>query len=150
MKVAMWAESRRLSELEKLSQRAIARQLGCSRELVKRELAMESPPGGQPKVSQASILDPYKSQIDTILARYPNLSAVRVREKIAAAQNGLPGYTGGVTLVRDYLRSVRPARGRVRQDVFYSPGETIQIDWGDCGTLKIGTTTRRVVLLANE
>ncbi|MEO8269636.1 MAG: IS21 family transposase [Aureliella sp.] len=144
MKVATWAEIRRLSELEKLSQRAIARQLGCSRELVKRALEMESPPGGQPSVSQASILDPYKSQIDTILARYPNLSAVRVREKIAAAQNGLPGYTGGVTLVRDYLRSVRPARGRVYQDVFYSPGEAIQIDWGDCGTLKIGTTTRRV------
>ena len=144
MKVATWAEIRRLSELEKLSQRAIARQLGCSRELVKRALAMESPPGGQPSVSQASILDPYKSQIDTILARYPDLSAVRVREKIAAAQNGLPGYTGGVTLVRDYLRSVRPARGRVYQDVFYSPGEAIQIDWGDCGTLKIGTTTRRV------
>ncbi len=144
MKVATWAEIRRLSELEKLSQRAIARQLGCSRELVKRALAMESPPGGQPTVSQASILDPYKSQIDTILARYPDLSAVRVREKIATAQNGLPGYTGGVTLVRDYLRSVRPARGRVYQDVFYSPGEAIQIDWGDCGTLKIGTTTRRV------
>jgi transposase len=112
--------------------------------LVKRALAMESPPSGQRSVSQASILDPYKSQIDTILARYPNLSAVRVREKIAAPQNGLPGYTGGVTLVRDYLRSVRPARGRVYQDVFYSPGEAIQIDWGDCGTLKIGTTTRRV------
>lgn len=144
MKVATWAEIRRLSEIEKLSQRAIARQVGCSRELVKRALRMESPPGAQTKVNSASILDPYKPQIDTILTRYPKLSAVRIREKIAVEHNGVPGYTGGVTLVREYLRSVRPARGRVYQDVFYSPGEAIQIDWGDCGNLKIGTTTRRV------
>lgn len=144
MKVSLWAEIRRLAEVEKLSQRAIARQLGCSRELVKRALELNNPPTGQPNGDQTSILDPYKSHIDTIIDRYPNLSAVRVREKISAPHNGLPGYAGCITLVRDYLRSIRPARGRVYQDIFYSPGEAIQIDWGDCGTLKIGNTSRRV------
>lgn len=69
MKVAMWAEIRRLSELEKRSQWAIACDQCCSHELVKCALAMEAQQGGQPKVRQASILAPYKSQIDTIRAR---------------------------------------------------------------------------------
>ena len=46
--------------------------------------------------------------------------------------------------VRRYLRRVRPSRGRVYQEVFYEPGEAMQIDWGDAGRLHIGKTTRRV------
>jgi transposase len=144
MKVGIWAEIRRLSEIEKLSQRAIARQLGCSRELVTRALEQHSPPNQRPILSKPSILDPYKSQIESIIARYPRLSAVRIHEKISVPQNGLPGYSGSVTLVRDYLRIIRPARGRVYQDIVYSPGEAIQIDWGDCGNIKIENTIRRV------
>ena len=34
-------------------------------------------------------------------------------------------------------RSV-PTRGRMYQEVFYDPGEALQVDWGGCGHLKIG------------
>ena len=144
MKVAIWAEIRRLSEIEKLSQRAIARQLRCSRELVKRALELDGAPNQRSKTARVSILDPYKAQIDAIIARYPNLSAVRVHEKITSDHSGKAGYTGGVSLVREYLRAVRPARGRIYQDVVYEAGEALQIDWGDCGTIKIGRTQRRI------
>jgi hypothetical protein len=46
--------------------------------------------------------------------------------------------------VRRYLHQVRPARGRVYQEVLYEPGEAMQVDWGDCGRLMIGQTSRRV------
>jgi len=69
------------------------------------------------------------------VARYPELSAVRVTEEIS---RGKDGYRGSVYPVRRYLRQVRPARGRVYQEVIYQPGEAMQVDWGDCGRLVIG------------
>jgi transposase len=143
MKAAIWAEIRRLHEIERLSGRAIARKLGCSRALIKRALELVDPPAKSPRPSISKI-DPFKSQIETILARYPELSAVRVFEKISQSKDGQPGYSGGLSLLRGYLRQVRPTRSRVYQDINYSPGEALQIDWGDAGKLKIGKSTRRV------
>jgi transposase len=144
MKVSLWAEIRRLHEVERLSKRAIASQLRCCHTTVAKALEMEQPPSQAAAPTQQSKLDPYKPKIDALIARYPRLSAVRVREEIAKGENG---YQGGITLVRDYLRSIRPARGRVYQEVFYDPGEALQVDWGACGRLKIGNTVRRISVL---
>lgn len=144
MKVALWAEIRRLHEIEKLSQRGIARRLGCCRRTIVRALKIEQPPHQQPAAVRSTILDPYKPQIDAIIERYPDLSAVRVREKIMTSLDGMPPYRGGVSVVRAYLRSIRPVRGRVYQDITYHPAEAVQIDWGDCGKLRIKNTVRRV------
>ena len=62
MKVALWAEIRRLSEIEKLSGWAIARRLHCSRHTVAAALKLEQPPSSQ-TVRRASVLDPYVAQI---------------------------------------------------------------------------------------
>jgi transposase len=143
MKAAIWAEIRRLDEFERLSGRAIAKQLGCSRDLVKQALALSEPPAKPVRVKRSKI-DPLKSQITAILAKYPDLSAVRILEKISKPCDGRPGYNGGLSLLRGYLRQVRPARSRVYQDIHYSPGEALQIDWGDAGKITIGKSTRRV------
>jgi transposase len=95
---------------------------------------MVSPPGPT-RAPQENVLDPYHAQIDTLVGKYPHLSAVRVLEEIA---RGEKGYRGGVYPVRRYLRKIRPARGRVYQEVIYEPGEAVQVDWGDCGRLTIG------------
>ena len=44
MNVGLWAEIRRLAEIEKLSGRAIARRLRCSRQLVTVALRLDQPP----------------------------------------------------------------------------------------------------------
>ena len=144
MRVSLWAEIRRLHEIERLSKNAIARQLGCCHKTVSKALAMDEPPSQTTTPVQTSKLDDYKPQIDQRIARYPNLSAVRILEEIAKGDNG---YGGGITLVRDYLRTIRPARGRVYQEVLYDPGEALQVDWGACHRLKIGNTLRRVSVL---
>ncbi|MBM4029143.1 MAG: IS21 family transposase [Planctomycetes bacterium] len=141
MNVALWAEIRRLSEIEHLSQRAIARRLGCCRRTVKRALAMDRPPHPPARAFRGSLLDPYLPRIEALLARCPELSAVRVLEEI---RKGPDGYRGGISLVRRYVRKIRPPRGRVYQEVFYEPGEAMQVDWGACGRIKIGRTWRRV------
>ncbi len=140
MNVAIWAEVRRLAEIDKLSGRAISQRLHCSRRTVAAALTLDQPPASQ--VSRyASILDAHTAKIDALLAKYPELSAVRIREEIA---RGPGGYTGSVSVVRRYLRKVRPARGRVYQEVHYEPGQAMQVDWGECGRVRIGATTRKV------
>jgi transposase len=66
---------------------------------------------------------------------------VRIHEEIA---HGLDGYAGSACTVRRYLRKVRPARGRVYQEVEYEPGQAIQVDWGSRSTVQVGATTRKV------
>jgi transposase len=140
MKVAVWAEIRRLSEIDKLSGRVIARRLHCSRHTVAAALEMQQPPSSQ-AAPRASLLDPYLEQINNLLAKYPELSAVRIREEIA---RGPQGYTGSTIAVRRYLRKVRPARGRVYQEVHYQPAQAMQVDWGECGRVQVGSTMRKV------
>lgn len=82
MNVALWAEIRRLTEIEKLSARAIARRLHCSRHTVAATLTMQQPPTHATR-RRASLLEPYMPQINDLLAKYPELSAVRIHEEIA-------------------------------------------------------------------
>jgi transposase len=140
MNVALWAEIRRLAEIEKLSGRAIARRLHCSWRTVAAALELDQAPAR--KVSRrASVLDPHTAKIDALLAKYPELSAVRIREEIA---RGPEGYTGSASVIRRYLRKIRPAPGRVYQEVHYEPAQAMQVDWGECGRVQVGDTTRKV------
>src|SRR5580658_10271157 len=143
MKVGLWAEIRRLAEIEKLSARVIARRLHCSWRTVAQALALEQPPA-RSVANRASRLDPFKAKIDELLAKYTDLSAVRVHEEIA---RGPDGYKGSVITVRRYVRSIRPARGRVYQEVHYEPAQAMQVDWGECGRVQVGNTSRKVSVL---
>ena len=140
MNVSLWAEIRRLHEIEKLSARAIASRLHCSRQTVHKALALSAPPGQTPQ-ARHGVLDRYHVRIDALIAKYPDLSAIRVLEEIA---QGPDGYSGSVYAVRRYLRTIRPARGRVYQEVHYESGEALQVDWGECGSVQVGQTRRRV------
>ena len=124
MKVGLWAEIRRLAEIEKLSARVISRRLHCSWRTVALALELEQPPAG-PVLNRVSRLDPYKAKIDALLAKYPELSAVRIHEEIA---RGPDGYTGSAITVRRYVRSIRPARSRLSR----SP---LRAGAGDAGRL---------------
>ena len=140
MNIGLWAEIRRLAEIEKLSGRAIARRLRCSRYLVTAALELDQPPSrlGSRRLSH---LDPHKAKIDALVAKCPELSAVRIHEEITRGPNG---YTGSAITVRRYLRTIRPKRGRVYQEVHYEPAQAMQVDWGECGRVRVGNTPRKV------
>ena len=88
MKVSLWAEIRRLYEVEGLKRREIARRLHCCTKTVAKALALLTPPLPPPISGEnEGIIAPYRAQIDALVARYPNLSAVRVLEEIS----GRPG-----------------------------------------------------------
>ena len=142
MNIGLWAEIRRLAEIEKLSRRAIA-PTAMLATLRNRGARARSAPR-DPVARRLSRLDPYKAKIDALLAKYPELSAVRVHEEIA---RGPDGYTGSVITVRRYVRSIRPAHGRVYQEVHYEPAQAMQVDWGECGRVQVGNTSRKVSVL---
>ena len=54
------------------------------------------------------------------------------------------GYSGGITIVRDYVRRVRPRPREAFLKLSFAPGEAAQIDWGEWGTIGVGGTRRRL------
>ena len=140
MNVALWAEIRRLSEIERLSARAIAQRLHCARRTVVAALALPQPPTKRLS-PRTRLVDAYVDQIRALLAKYPELSAVRIHEEISRGPNG---YRGSVIVLRRYLRTIRPTPGRIYQEVHYDPAQAMQIDWGECGRVPVGSTMRKV------
>ena len=121
--VEVWAEVRRLHRIEGLSIKAIGRKLRLARNTVREVLRSEGPPEYRRRTG-ASKLDPFKGRIAELLAEYPRLSGMRVREILSAE-----GYTGGMSILRDYLHRVRPRPIQAFQRTVYLPGEIGQVDW---------------------
>jgi transposase len=123
-----WAEIRRLAKVEKLSKRAIARRLRLHRNTVSRALDSDQPPRYKKREMQETLLDPYKPKIHALLSEDPKLSAVRIFDKIEPE-----GYQGQLTILREYLRQVRPEYKlrEVYLRMSYQPGQYAQVDWGE-------------------
>jgi transposase len=87
---------------------------------------------------RASKLDPFKAQIVRMLERYP-YSAAQVFQRL-----GEQGFDGGYSLVKAYVRTVRPTRQPAFLKLAFAPGECAQVDWGSFGSVKVGQTSRRL------
>lgn len=107
--------------------RAIARITGHSRNTVRRILAAKSAPVFKtPK--RTSKLDPFKDYLHKRIKQC-NLSGRRLYEEIGAM-----GYQGGYTILKDFVRSLRPkTSGKLTVRFETPPGEQSQCDWGYCG-----------------
>jgi transposase len=134
-----WSEVRRLDR-EGLSKRAIARRLAMSRTTVYRLLALSEPPAYE-REPQGSLLDPFKGAVLEMLREDACVPATVVREHLQRA-----GYAGGITILKDYLASVRP-QFKATPDfgrTTYLPGELLQADWWDTGIdVPVGKGVRR-------
>lgn len=85
-----------------------------------------------------SKLDPFKQEIVRMLERYP-YSAAQVFQRLREQ-----GFTGGYSLVKAYVRTVRPKRQPAFLKLAFAPGECAQVDWGAFGAVKVGQTSRRL------
>lgn len=119
----------RLSLVEGLSIRAIARRLQLSRKTVRRLLGRASerqPPSSEPR---ASLLDTYDAEIRRLLADTPEFTTPGILERLRPL-----GYTGGITILRDRVRRLRP---RPAKEAFltldFKPGAAFQVDCADFG-----------------
>jgi transposase len=87
---------------------------------------------------RSSKLDPFKRSILQMLETHP-YSAVQVLQRIREE-----GFDGGYTILKDYVRKVRPRRGPAFLKLAFAPGECAQVDWGSYGTIAVGDTRRRL------
>jgi len=89
-------------------------------------------------VSRGSLLDPFKPRITRLLDTYP-YSAVQIFQRLREE-----GYGGGLTILRDYVRRIRPPRRPVYLKLNFAAGECAQVDWGSFGSVAVGNTRRRL------
>ena len=54
------------------------------------------------------------------------------------------GYDGGASIVRAYVRQVRPRRPPAYLTLSFAAGESAQVDWGSYGVVPVGETRRRL------
>src|ERR1700730_6106955 len=87
---------------------------------------------------RGSVLDPFKPRITRLLDTHP-YSAQQIFQRLAEE-----GYRGGVTILRDYVRRIRPPKQPVYLKLHFAAGECAQIDWGAHGTVAVGNTRRRL------
>lgn len=101
---------------------------------------IEEPHFHQRKSSErsASILDPFKGQIVALLERHP-YSAQQILQQLQQQ-----GYAGGYTILKDYVRLVRPPRKPAFLMLEFAPGECAQVDWGQYKSVPVGSTRRRL------
>ena len=92
----------------------------------------------RPSPKRASRLDPYKSHVVRWLDTHP-YSAQQIFQRLREV-----GYAGGNTIVKDYVRQVRPAQQKSFLKLTFAAGECAQVDWGDYGTIAVGSTRRRL------
>jgi transposase len=123
------AEALRLSLIEGLSIRAISRRLQITRKKVRRLLGRTPVRPPTLKEPRGSLLDTYDAAIRKLVDDTPELTAPGVLERLRPL-----GYTGGISILRDRLRGLRP---RASKEAFltlsFAPGSAFQVDWADFG-----------------
>lgn len=132
-----FCQIRELHQRQGLNVEQIAQALELHRHTVTKWLAE---PHYRParQASRASKLDPYKGDIVRWLEAHP-LSAVQVLQRLREQ-----GYEGGYSIVKDYVRKIRPRRRPAFLRLAFAPGECAQVDWGSYGTMAVGATRRRL------
>jgi transposase len=87
---------------------------------------------------RSSKLDPFKKQITALLDRHP-YTAQQLFQQLQQE-----GYAGGYTILKDYVRLVRPVRKPAYLMLEFAAGQCAQVDWGQYGSVPVGTTRRRL------
>jgi transposase len=126
-----------LKEHEGLSAAQIAAELAMDPRTVGKWLAQEQFRPRKP-TARESKLDPYKNDIVRMLETHA-YSATQIFQRICEL-----GFDGGYTIVKEYVRKVRPPKTRAFLKLAFAPGECAQVDWGSYGAVYVGSTRRRL------
>lgn len=132
-----YCQIRHLFTEKGLRLRQIARQLQLDLKTVRKWARRESfNRAATPR--RPSKLDPFKGQIIRLLEQH-DYSAQQIFQRIKE-----DGYRGRYTILRDFVRQVRPKQRPAFLTLHFDPGECAQVDWGCAGSIPVGSTRRRL------
>jgi transposase len=122
-----------------LSIKAISKKTGFDWKTVRKYLNSSSVPESKKRAEKQSKLDKYNDYITTKLHEGP-YTASRLYREIQEM-----GFTGKYTIVKDFVRNVRPERG-VPVVLRYEtkPGVQSQVDWSEFGRVEIDGQTKKL------
>lgn len=125
------------SQQQGLTAAQIARELGLDPRTVGKWIKVTSFTARQSS-SRRSKLDPFK----TLVLRWLEALAYSATQIFQRLKEN--GYEGGYSIVKDTVRLVRPVRAPAFLTLSFEPGECAQVDWGEYGSVKVGSTRRRL------
>jgi len=119
--------------VEGLSARKVARELGISRNTVKRYVEGAEPGGRQPVARPSPALDGVRGRMEELLADSPRwtggkqrLTATQLHRMVVAE-----GHRVGVTVVKGFVAEWRRQRQEVFVPLVYRPGDLGEVDFFD-------------------
>jgi transposase len=131
--VELYAQVRYAVQIEGVSRREAARRYGIDPRTVAKMLAFSVPPGYRRSRRPARPkLDPFTGIIDSIVVedegrpRKQRHTSKRIFERLRDEH----GYTGGITIVKDYVLARRLRRREVFVPLRHDPGHA-QVDFGE-------------------
>ena len=133
----IYCKIKHLHNDEKLTTSQIAKELGLANDTVKKWVKKECYEERK-KRTIPKILDCYKERIRQLLASHP-YTAVQIFQMIKKED-----YTGGYTVVKEYVCLVRPPTKKAYLTLSFAPAEAAQVDFGYCGTIPVGNTIRQL------
>ncbi len=140
----LYAEVRRSVYVEGLSERAAARRFGLARETVRKMLRDRLPPGyRRAKPIRCPKLDAFTRVIDQILTddqqrpKKQRHTAKRIWERLRAEH----AFTGGYTIVKDYVRRRKLGGQEMFVPLVHPPGDA-QADFGEALVVVAGVACK--------
>src|SRR5271157_1762905 len=150
-RVELYAQVRRAVYVEGISQREAARRFGIDPRTVAKMLAFSVPPGyrrSQPP--RRPKLDPFIGVIDRILADDKGQPAKQqhTAKRIFERLRDEHGYSGGITVVKDYVHEHRQRQREMFVPLRHEPGHA-QADFGEALAV-IGGVERKIHFFAMD
>jgi len=124
---------------EGLSAAQIARKFAMNIKTVRKWLKRPRYQPRQKAARRASKLDPYKDLIVAWLEKHP-YSGMQILQRLRREHS----YTGGKSILNQYLAIVRPVRQEAFLKLAFAPGDCGQVDWGTHGLIRIGDSVRKL------
>ena len=130
--------------VEGLSRRQAAREMGISRNTVRRYLRLPEPVRVEREPRRKPVLERVQPRLDALLEEWSGRTTAKQRLTATRLHRQLreEGYEVGETLVRSYLREWRRRRAEVYVPLVHRPGDEAQVDFFEV-TVEVGGERRK-------